>query len=260
MNLVDSHCHLDCLDLSNDEHDLTRILERAYENDVKHFLCVCITQSDFPKMQALTQAYDNVYLSVGTHPNEELAEEPTIESMIAITKNPKVVAIGETGLDYFRSCGDLTWQQNRFRQHITVAKRTEKPLIVHTRDAREDTIRILKEENAAQVGGVLHCFTENWAMAKAAMDLNFYISFSGIITFPNAKELREVAAQVPLDRILIETDSPYLAPIPFRGKPNEPSYVRYVAEKLAEIRGEPIEKIAEQTSSNFFSLFKISHP
>lgn len=252
MILVDSHCHLDCLENSD---DVAKVLQRAEQRNVHYFLCVCITQSDFKKMYDHTVRYPNVYFSIGTHPNEILATEPSMAEMTVLANSPKVVAIGETGLDYFRTKGDTTWQQNRFRCHIQVAKETKKPLIVHSRQAREDTIRILIEENARDIGGVLHCFTENWEMARTAIDLNFYISFSGIITFPNAEPLREVVKQVPLDRMLIETDSPYLAPVPFRGKQNEPAYVRHVAEKIAEIKKESLETIAQHTTQNFFNLF-----
>lgn len=251
MMLVDSHCHLDCLD-----DDIDKVISRANEQGISHFLCVCITVQNFPKMLAAVKQYENVFVSVGTHPNEIVSDEPTPAAMISLSSDPKVVAIGETGLDYYRSEGDLTWQQTRFREHIQVAKKINKPLIVHSRQAREDTITILKEEKGSDVGGVMHCFTENWEMAKLAMDLNFYISFSGIITFQNAAQLREVVQKVPLEKMLIETDSPYLAPIPFRGKPNEPAYVHYVAEKIAEIKGETFEKVAQHTTKNFFDLFK----
>jgi TatD DNase family protein len=254
--LIDSHCHLDCLDLSQDSQDLAPALQRAKEAGVSHFLCVCITQTKFEAMKAAVNAYPNVCLSVGTHPNEVIEQEPTVDEMVELAKLPRVVAIGETGLDYYRTQGDISWQQERFRNHIRAAKQTQKPLIVHTRDAREDTVRLLKEEQASEIGGVLHCFTESWEMAKQALDLNFYISFSGIITFQNAKELREVVKQVPLTRMLIETDAPYLAPVPYRGKPNEPAWVRFVAEKIAEIKNEPLETVAEQTTQNFFNLFQ----
>jgi TatD DNase family protein len=255
MRLVDSHCHLDCLDLSKDDNDLSKALDRAKALGVTHFLCVCITPLQFEKMRAIVADYPNVFLSVGTHPNEILENELTIDEMFQLADTSKVVAIGETGLDYYRTTGELSWQQKRFRDHIHVAKACKKPLIVHSRAAKEDTIKILSQENAKEVGGVLHCFTESWEMAKKAFDLNFYISFSGIITFQNAKELQEVVKLAPLDRILIETDSPYLAPVPYRGKPNEPAYVRYVAEKIAEIKGESLEKIARSTTDNFFNLF-----
>jgi TatD DNase family protein len=255
MKLVDSHCHLHCLALAAGGDNLAEVLDRAEEADVNYFLCVCIAQHDFIKMRDKVRGYKNIYLSVGTHPNEIMDEEPTVEQIIHLSKEDNVVAIGETGLDYYRTQAATSWQQLRFRRHIIAARETQNPLIVHTRDARENTLTILEEENAREVGGVLHCFTENLAMAKRAIDLNFYISFSGIITFKNTQELQEVAKYVPLDRMLIETDSPYLAPVPFRGKPNEPAYVRYVAEKIAEIKKEPLEKIADCTTQNFFNLF-----
>lgn len=260
MILVDSHCHLDCLDLTHYDNNLDLILENARNANVDYFLCVCITQNEFPKMLATVAHYPNVFVSVGTHPNELVASEPDPTSLLNLASNAKVVAIGETGLDYYRTQGDVSWQQERFRNHIRVAKEINKPLIVHSRQAREDTIRILKEEQADKVGGVLHCFTEDWAMAQEALDLNFYISFSGIITFPNAQEVCDVAKKVPLDHMLIETDSPYLAPKPFRGKPNQPAYVRYVAQKLAELKEETIEIIAQRTTENFFELFKKAVP
>lgn len=256
MILVDSHCHLDCLDLTSDNQNLAKIIQRANARGVDYFLCVCITQDAFQNMAATVQGYPSIFLSVGTHPNEQLEQEPTTDELMRLASLPQVVAIGETGLDYYRTTGDVSWQQTRFRQHIQVAKATKKPLIVHSRCAREDTIRLLKEEKADEVGGVLHCFSENLAMAEQAMALNFLISFSGILTFANAKELQEVAKQVPLSHALIETDSPYLAPVPFRGKANAPEYVYYVAEKLAEIKQEPIETIAQHTTDNFFTLFK----
>jgi TatD DNase family protein len=255
MMLVDSHCHLDCLNFTENSRDLSTAIEKAQQVGVGHFLCVCITQQDFQKMLATVEPYPNVSVSVGTHPNEILEDEPTIESIIELASYSRVVAIGETGLDYYRTKGDIGWQQSRFRHHIQAAKATNKPLIVHSRQARTDTIDILKEEQAEQIGGVLHCFTENWEMAQQAIAMNFYISFSGIITFQNAVELQEVVKQVPLDKILIETDSPYLAPTPFRGKSNEPAYVRYVAEKVAELKGETLEVVAQQTTDNFFKLF-----
>ncbi len=253
--LVDSHCHLDQLDLTPHQNDLSLALQFAEEQGVQHFLCVCITLNDFPAMLELIQPYENVSASVGLHPNEIVEREPTADELIQLGQDKKIIAIGETGLDYFRSQGDVTWQQERFRQHIHAAKQLRKPLIVHSRHAKEDTIAILREENASEIGGVLHCFTEDMDMAKQAMDLNFYISFSGIVTFNNAKEIQSVAAEMPLDRMLIETDSPYLAPVPYRGKSNQPAYVRYVAECIAKLRGVPFETIAEQTTANFFRLF-----
>lgn len=218
-------------------------------------LCVSIDLEAYPAMQALVADYPQVSISVGVHPNEEAGREPSLEQLVELAADPKNVAIGETGLDYFRSDGDLEWQRERFRVHIAAAKACGKPLIIHTRDAREDTIRVMREEQAEAAGGVMHCFTENWEMARQALDLGFYISFSGILTFRSAEDLREVARRVPLERVLIETDSPYLAPVPHRGKPNQPIYVRQVAECLAELRGLTPEALAEITRDNFFRLF-----
>jgi len=255
--LVDSHCHLDQLDLTPYENNLSAALEFAIEQGVEYFLCVCITLNDFPRMMELIEPYENVSATVGLHPNEIVSVEPTTEELIVLAQNEKIVGIGETGLDYFRSTGDIEWQQERFRRHIRAAKETGKPLIIHSRQAKEDTIRILQEENAASVGGVLHCFTEDMAMAIDAMNLNFYISFSGIVTFNSAKEVQRVATEMPLDRMLIETDSPYLAPVPHRGKTNQPAYVRYVAEHIAKLRGIEFDVVAEQTTANFFKLFNL---
>ena len=218
-------------------------------------LCVSIDLESYPAMRDLVLPYENVSLSVGVHPNDFDRQEPSVEELIALADHPRNVAIGETGLDFFRSEGDLEWQHQRFRTHIRAARETGKPLIIHTRDAREETLNILREEKAAQVGGVLHCFTENWEMASAALDMGFYISFSGIVTFKNAEALRDVAAKVPLDKMLIETDSPYLAPMPHRGKPNEPKYVYRVAETLADIRGMETSELADVTARNFHTLF-----
>lgn len=256
MYLVDSHCHLDQLDLTSYEGKLPRALLFAKEEGVQHFLCVCITLNDFPIMLKIVKEYPHVSASVGLHPNESTDREPSADELVALADDPKVVAIGETGLDYYRSEGDLDWQRNRFREHIRAAKKIKKPLIVHSRQAREDTLTILKEEGAASIGGVMHCFTEDLSMANAAMDLGFYISFSGIVTFQNAKELQQVAMHIPLDRMLIETDSPYLAPVPFRGKSNQPAYVRHVAEFIAKLRGIDVTKLAEATTHNFFTCFK----
>ena len=255
--LVDSHCHLDCIDLNYFQKDLGQLLTLAREQGVSHFLCVCIDLENFPRVLAIAEQFSDVSASIGLHPTKHVDKEPTCEELIQLAQHPKVVAIGETGLDYYRDTTQKEEQQTRFRQHIQAALAVNKPLIVHTRDAREDTIAILKEEGAEKVGGVLHCFTETMAMATAALEMGFYISFSGILTFKNAKELQSIAQQLqlPLERILIETDAPYLAPVPFRGKSNQPAYVQYVAEKLAELRQLPIEKIAEQTTANFFKLF-----
>lgn len=256
MYLVDSHCHLDQLDLTPHAGQLANALALANEQDVRHILCVCITLDDFPGVLAIADAYPHISASVGLHPNETVAIEPTCDELIRLANHDKIVAIGETGLDYYRTNSDVEWQRERFRQHIIAAKSTKKALIVHSRQAKEDTLMIMREENAADIGGVLHCFTEDWDMAKAALDLGFYISFSGIVTFNNAKALQAVAKQVPLDRMLIETDSPYLAPVPFRGKPNEPAFVRHVADYLAALRGITLAALAEQTTENFFTCFK----
>lgn len=259
MRLVDSHCHLDQLDLTPYQGNLVKALTHAKEMGVMHFLCVCITLKDFPAMLKLAKSQPNVSVSVGLHPNEnDIDHEPTSEDIINFVQDEKIVAIGETGLDYYRSQGDTEWQRQRFREHIKAAKQLKLPLIVHTRQAKEDTIQILREEHALDVGGVMHCFTEDWAMAKLALDLNFYISFSGIVTFRNAIEIQNVAKKVPLDRMLIETDSPYLAPNPHRGKPNEPAYVRYVAEYIAELRGMDAVELGERTTENYFKLFNKS--
>jgi TatD DNase family protein len=254
--LVDSHCHLDRLDLTAYNGDLSLALDAAKKAGVAHIMCVSIDKDNFSNVIKIADNHSNISASVGTHPTEDAALDFTYEELVSAAAHPRVVAIGETGLDYYRSTGDLTWQQDRFRRHIRAAKQTNKPLIVHTRDAREDTLRILREEQAEDVGGVLHCFTENWEMAEQAMSMNFYISFSGIVTFHNANALREVAKQVPLDKLLIETDAPYLAPVPYRGKPNEPSYVYHVAVALAQLHNVTFEEIAERTTQNFFKLFK----
>ena len=257
MLLVDSHCHLDQLDLSAYGGDLSGAMASAEKQGVAHMLCVSITLEDFPHMMQVIAPYPNVYASVGLHPNEQnVPNEPTAQDLMTLASNPKIIAIGETGLDYYRSTGDIAWQQDRFCQHILAAKETGLPLIVHSRAAKSDTLAILQTEKASTVGGVLHCFTEDWDMACAAMEMNFYISFSGIVTFKNAVEIQHVAKEIPLDRMLIETDSPYLAPIPYRGKPNEPAYVRYVADFIANLRGITVEEVAEQTTKNFFDLFK----
>lgn len=259
MYLVDSHCHLDLLDLEPFNGQLSRLLEEAKLVGVQHFLCVCITLRDFPTMLQIAKTDAAVSVSVGLHPNElDIDKEPDANDLILLGQDPKVVAIGETGLDYYRSQGDTEWQRARFRQHIQAARTLHKPLIVHSRQAKADTLRILKEESANTVGGVLHCFTEDWEMAKQALDLGFYISFSGIVTFQNAKTLQEVAKQIPLDKLLIETDSPYLAPHPYRGQSNQPAYVRQVAEFLADLRGIKLTELADATTHNFFNLFKLA--
>ena len=254
--LVDSHCHLNLLDLEPFAGNLDGVIQAAERLGVSQMLCVAVDLQHLSEVMQCAQTYPNVFASVGIHPNDSQAAI-NIEQLINLANVDKVVAIGETGLDYFRSTGDLTWQRDAFRAHIAVAKQAHKPLIIHTREARADTLTIMREENAQACGGVLHCFTETWEMAKAAMELNFYISFSGIVTFKNAKVLQEIAQKMPLDRMLLETDSPYLAPVPYRGKANYPAYVRYVAEFIAELRNEPLEKIAQQTTQNFQTLFNI---
>lgn len=254
--LIDSHCHLDRLSLKPYEGDFARLMEETRDLGVQHMLCVSIDMESYPKMKALVADYPQVSISVGVHPNEPKRREPQSGELVELAKDPQNVAIGETGLDYFRSEGDLDWQRARFRHHIAAARECGKPLIIHTREAREDTIRIMREEGAAEVGGVMHCFTENWEMAQQALEMGFYVSFSGIVTFNNAGELRDVARRVPLERMLIETDSPYLTPMPHRGKPNEPRYVQHVAERIAEVRGMPVEELVAVTGENFRSLFK----
>jgi len=255
MFLVDSHCHLNLLDLTPDNGTLTGVMERAKANGVGYLLNVCVNLADFPALLNTAAVYPNVAASVGLHPNDR-DEETDEETLVKLAQPEKVIAIGETGLDYFRSTGDLEWQRIRFRAHIRAAKRLGKPLIIHTRDAKQDTIRIMQEEGVDEVGGVMHCFSEDWSIAKQALDMNFYISFSGIITFKTATVIQAVAKQLPLDRMLVETDSPYLAPHPHRGKPNEPSYVRHTAEYIAALRNIPLADFAEQTTQNFFTLFK----
>ncbi len=254
--LVDSHCHLDMLDLSLHGHAIENVIETAQAAGVSHLLSVGTKMSTFPEILQIGKSFVNVSVSVGVHPTEQDEPEVTLDELIRQGSDPLVVAFGETGLDYFHVQGDLTWQQERFRRHIRAARELKKPLIIHTRDAREDTLRILREEKAEEVGGVMHCFTETLEMAKAAMSLGFYISFSGIVTFRNATELQAVAKEIPLDRMLIETDAPYLAPVPMRGKPNQPAYVKHTAEFLAALRECELSTIAQHTTQNFFRLFK----
>jgi len=236
------------------------VLERARANGVGHMLCVSVNLEDYPQVLSLARAHDNVFASVGVHPNEREGREPEADELANLAEDPAVVAIGETGLDYFRSEGAMDWQHERFRNHIQAAKVAGKPLIIHTRDAAADTMKILREESARDAGGVMHCFVEDWGIATQALDIGFYISFSGIVTFKNAEDLREVARKVPMDRILVETDSPYLAPVPYRGKPNEPSYVRYVAETVADLRDMDLERFGGDTTDNFFRLFSAATP
>lgn len=252
---VDSHCHLDFPDL---RADLPGILERMAAAQVTHALCISVNMDDWPQVHALAGAHANLYATVGVHPDYEDAHLPDAETLADLATRPKVVGIGETGLDYYRLTGDLEWQRTRFRTHIRAARLAGKPLVVHTRSAADDTLRLMREEDAARVGGVMHCFTETWDVAAAALELGFCISLSGIVTFKNAAAVKEVARRVPLDRLLIETDAPYLAPVPYRGKRNEPSFVPHVAAEIARLRDVPVEDIAAATSANFFRLFRIS--
>ncbi len=238
--------------------EISEVISSAKALGVEHMLCVSVDLETYPEILRLAEKYERIYASVGVHPNSSMQEEVSRETLVELALNEQVIAIGETGLDYFRSKGDLEWQRERFRTHIRAAKSVNKPLIIHNRNVGEDITRILKEEGAEEVGGVMHCFVENWETAQKAMEMNFYISFSGIVTFKNAKEVQKVAKQVPLERMLVETDSPYLTPVPYRGKPNQPGYTRYVAEFIAKLKGISFEQVAEQTSANFFSLFNIN--
>jgi TatD DNase family protein len=251
--LVDSHCHIDFEEYAG---RIPQILEDMALNQVTHALCVCVNLADFPRVLALATNHSQLFASVGVHPDQAENSGPTPGDIIERAAHPRIVAIGETGLDYYRQDGDMEWQRARFRTHIHAACECGKPLIIHTRDAGEDTLRIMREEGASAVGGVMHCFTESLELARAAIELNFYISFSGIVTFKNALAIKEVAKCVPLDRMLIETDSPYLAPVPKRGKTNQPGWVRYVAEEIARLRGVSLEAVATATTANFFRLFK----
>jgi TatD DNase family protein len=253
--LVDSHCHLNFPELSA---NLDEILANMAQNDVAMALCVGVNLPEFPQVLALAEKYQNLYASVGVHPDYEVEKEPDVADLVRLADHPKVIAIGETGLDYFRLKGDLDWQRERFRKHIQAAKRIGKPLIIHTREAADDTLRIMEEEGAASVGGIMHCFTESLEVAERAIALGFCISFSGIVTFKNALQLKEVAKQIPLDRILVETDSPYLAPVPFRGKTNQPAYVRHVAEEIAKLRQISLDAVSTATTANFKRLFKLN--
>jgi TatD DNase family protein len=254
MQIIDSHCHLDRVDLAAFGGSIEKMLAHAKTLSVSEFLCVCIDLEHFENVLNLAQNHPQIYASVGVHPCELNGEDPSVAQLLDLAKNDKIIAIGETGLDYFHvEKASADWQRARFRRHIQASNQSGKPLIIHTRQAKADTLKIMSEENAK--AGVMHCFSEDWATAKAALDLGFYISFSGIITFKNAQDLRDVAKKVPAERLLIETDSPYLTPVPYRGKPNSPAYTYYVAEKLAEIRDVSIEEIAQTTTQNFKRLF-----
>ena len=255
--LVDSHCHLDFPDLIADE---AGVLQRMADNGVTHALCVAVKLETLPGVLGLAERHANLFASVGVHPDNADCDEPDEARLLSLAAHPKVVAIGETGLDYYWHKDAPEWQRARFRTHIRAARRCGKPLIIHTRDAAADTLRLMREESADEVGGVMHCFTETREVAAQALELGFYISFSGIVSFKTAESLREVARFVPSDRLLVETDAPYLAPVPFRGKINQPAYVRHVAEAVAAARGETLQAVADATTRNFFQLFKHAKP
>jgi len=257
VELVDSHCHLNFPELL-EERNL--VLERARERGISYMLCAAVNLEDYPQVLSLAREFPHIFASVGVHPNETEGKDPDCDELSALAADPAVVAIGETGLDFFRSQGDLQWQRKRFIQHIEAAKRSQKPLIIHTRDAATETLQIMQDHDAGTAGGVIHCFTGDWAMARQCLDLGFYISFSGILTFKSARQIQDAASKVPLDRILVETDSPYLAPVPYRGKRNEPAYVYDVAVFLAKLRGVSLATIKKSTTENFFSLFSHAHP
>lgn len=253
--LVDSHCHLDFPELSG---RLDQVIESMSSSGVSAALCIGVSLNNIKAVLELAGSHDCLFASVGVHPEHQEGMEPSIDQLVELARHPKVIGIGETGLDYYWHKDRPEWQRDRFRVHIRAARQCGKPLVVHTRDAAEDTLRLMREEGAEEAGGVMHCFTESMDVASAALDLGFYISFSGIVTFKNAKLIKEVAQSVPLDRILIETDSPYLAPVPYRGKTNEPAYVRYVAEEIARLRNQPFEAVAQATTENFCRLFKVT--
>ena len=249
---VDSHCHLDFPELAD---NLPEILARMAKNQVGHALVVSVNMPNWPRLMELVAPHPHLYASVGVHPDYEDTPEPSVQELVDMAQSPKVVAIGETGLDYFRLAEPLDWQRERFRTHIRASRASGLPLIIHTRSSSADTLRIMKEEGADEYGGVMHCFTESWEVAQAAMDMNFYISLSGIVTFKKAEDLQDLARKLPLDRLLIETDSPYLAPVPHRGKLNDPSNVMHVAEKIADLRGITAAEVAKHSTDNFFRLF-----
>lgn len=255
--LIDSHCHLDRIDLKPYQDSFANFMKSVKDHQIEHLLSIAINLEAYPTMLEMVSGYPEISVTVGVHPNETNGQDPTTEALLALGQADKVIGIGETGLDYFRSEGDLDWQHKRFRNHIHAAKALKKPLIIHTREAKEDTLKILQEENAAEIGGIIHCFTEDWEFAQRAMALNFYLSFSGIVTFKNAEAIQDVAKKVPADRYLIETDSPYLAPIPHRGKTNYPMYVKYVAQFIADLRGTTYEQVAQESADNFKRLFNL---
>jgi TatD DNase family protein len=250
--LVDSHCHLDFEDLSS---RLPDVLARMTANGVGAAVCIAVSLEDLPRVLTLAESDDRLFASVGVHPEYSDTQEPSEDQLVALAAHPKVIAIGETGLDYYWHKDAPEWQRDRFRVHIRAARRCALPLVIHTRDAAPDTLRLMAEEGAGEAGGIMHCFTESWEVAAAALDLGFHISFSGIVTFKNALQIKEVARKVPMDRLLIETDAPYLAPVPYRGKANEPGFVLHVAEEIARLRGLSVEAVAEITTNNFVRLF-----
>ncbi len=252
----DSHCHLDRIDLAEFNNDFDHLIKLTRDQQVEEMVCISVNLETFSEMYRKIEDKDGIYATVGVHPDYEDAQEPTVEELVALSTNSKIVAIGETGLDYFHTNGP-EWQRKRFRIHLDAAVEIKKPIVIHTRQAKKDTINILKEHKADQVGGVMHCFTEDWEMARQALDLGFYISISGIVTFKQAENVREMAAKIPDDRLLIETDAPWLAPVPFRGKTNFPGHIRFVAEKLAEIRNTDVQSIARLTSQNARKLFQL---
>ena len=250
---IDSHCHINFPDFAD---KLPEVFSLMQQNQVSHALCISVELEKFPEILTLAETHPHVYASVGVHPDHESCTEPSVAQLVQLAQHPKVVAIGETGLDYYRLTGDLEWQRTRFRTHIRAARESGKPLVIHTREAAADTLKLMEEEHASEIGGVMHCFTESLDVAQTAMDMNFYISFSGIVTFKNAAAIRDVASHVPLERMLIETDSPYLAPVPYRGKTNQPGYVKHVAEEIARVKGVSVEAVGDITTQNFFRLFR----
>lgn len=254
---VDSHCHIDFPDFSEGTQAL---LDHMRAAEVGHALCVSVNLENFPRVLALAETHGNLFASVGIHPDHDEGREPSVDELVKLAAHPRVVAIGETGLDYYRmKREDVDWQRARFRAHIRAAREAGKPLIIHTRNAAADTLAIMAEEDAGAAGGVMHCFTESWEVAEAALSMGLFISFSGIVSFKSAKDLKEVARRVPLERMLIETDSPYLAPVPHRGKRNEPAYVRHVAEEIARLRDIPLAEVEAATTDNFFNLFRAAY-
>jgi TatD DNase family protein len=256
--LVDSHCHLDFPEL---QADMAAVLANMRANKVSHALTISTTLKSFPAVRTVAESQPNIWCTAGVHPDEQADDhEASVDELLKLADHPKVVAIGETGLDYYRLKEPLDWQRERFRNHIRAAKACGKPLVIHTRESADDTLRLMAEEGAGEVGGVMHCFTESWDVARRAIDLGFHISFSGIVTFKNALAIKDCARQVPMERMLIETDSPYLAPVPFRGKTNQPAYVKHVAEEIARLRGIGVEEVARHTTRNFFALFRHARP